>query len=131
MSAIQRFHWTKVFQLFGRQYIRTWMILGLHVIMFMYSLFYIVYVTSHSFTSVFGTLQASGIECFCENSCQPLAINFSCRKLHLDVWNGSECLAGYFVLIETNNVLMQWWKDKLKSNVIAVLFCFLIILLVN
>ena len=71
-----RLWYIKVSQLFGRQYIRTWTESGLHVIMFMfilhllmYLLFYIVYVTSYSFTAVFGIMQqASGMECFCENS---------------------------------------------------------------
>ena len=88
-NTIYTTYYIKVFQLFSRQYIRTWMELGLSVIIFMlildlrmYLLFYIVYVTSYSFTAVFGTIQASRMECFCENSQQPLAINCFCRKLH-------------------------------------------------
>ena len=34
----------------------------------------------------------------------------------IDVCTGSEGVSDYFVLIETINLLMQWWEDKLKSN---------------
>ena len=33
-----------------------------------------------------------------------------------DVCTGSGCVSGYIVLMETINLLMQWRKDKLKSN---------------
>ena len=68
------------------------------------------------FLGVFETMQTSGMELLCEivNSLQPLTV-FS-ESFILDVCTGSECVSGYFVLTETINLLMQWWKVKLKSN---------------
>ena len=50
------------------------------------------------------------------NSLQPLTV--FAESLILDVCTGSECLSGCFVLIEIINLLMQWWKDELKSDLL-------------
>ena len=83
-------------------------------------------------TSVFGTMQRSGMERLfgLVNSLQPLTA-FT-ESFFLDVCTGSVCVSGYFVLIETINLLMQQQKDKSKSNTLLLfVYQYLIILLIN
>ena len=40
----------------------------------------------------------------------------------LDVCIDSEYVSGYFVLIETINLLMQWRRDQFKSNKLLPLY---------
>ena len=52
-------------------------------------------------------------------SLQPLIV--FAKSFILDVCTGFECVSGHFVLTETINLLIQWRKDKLKSNKLLLL----------
>lgn len=124
----------KDFQLFGQQHIRTRMKLGLHGIrtkifgkrfciflydfhimfifhLIMYLLFYFVYVISYSFTcfiGLFETMQISGMERLWEIVYSLQQLTIFAQSFILDVGTGSECVSGYFILLQQKPLICQY-----------------------
>ena len=64
--------------------------------------------------------QISFMEYFCENSYLFLTVNYFCKKLHLDVWQGSECTFGIKPFQNRGAVEIQssFWVGACSQRVI-------------